>query len=133
MPCGLLNSSTNRLVLRMSRRKSSSIRTVLAQQANAVGADTFDVGVLRNQNEDFHDGKRRTLEDVGVRDLDIAITQQETTVKRRGLANFAGVEDLLFEVLDDQIAQFGDRHHDAVVLLHKTLNGALAVAVFVTK
>ncbi len=62
-----LNSSMNRLVLRMSRRNSSSIIGCVHRAAGGSWRlrTPYDERVLGQQHEDFQNGEGRALEHVG--------------------------------------------------------------------
>ncbi|MCY1425074.1 hypothetical protein D9M71_408530 [compost metagenome] len=85
--------------------------------------------MLGHQHEDFQHGKRCAFEHVGVGCFDIAIMQLKARVERLGTAAGVVGEDDFLEVLDDQVAEFGDAHDHPVVFLHEAFDGALGVIV----
>ncbi|MNJ62855.1 hypothetical protein D3C77_587110 [compost metagenome] len=84
--------------------------------------------MLGHQYEDFQHGERGALEDVRAYRLDVAVMQLEARIERLGAAAVV-VENDFFEVLDDQVAELGDAHHNPVVLLHELFDGPLGVVI----
>ncbi len=103
---------------------------MLAQQTNGVGAHAFDFRLLGHQHENFQHGERRAAEHVVIARFDVTVMQLEARIDRlRRRFVFRGEDDFL-EVLDDQIAQLGDAHHRAEVLLHEVFDRLFGVVSF---
>ncbi|MNZ74425.1 hypothetical protein D3C78_928730 [compost metagenome] len=116
---GVADIITKRVVDQMS---------VFTQQANGVSAHTFDFWVLGHQHKDFQHGERCALEHVRPYCLDVAVMQAEACIQRLGAAAVV-VEDHLFKMLDDQVAELSNAHDHPVVLLHELLDGAFGVVI----
>ena len=89
--------------------------------------------MLGQQHEDFQNGKGRALEHIRVGDFEEAVAHLKARIDWLRRLIVAVAQDHFFEVLHDQVIQFGHRHHGAVVLLHQALDGQLAVVVAETQ
>ncbi len=91
--------------------------------ADRGGADTTQLGVLAEQDEDLQQRGGVALEQIRGNGLEIVVAKLKTLVEAQDSTAAAAVEDLLVEVLQQHVVEPAHREHGAVVALHELLDG----------